>query len=153
GNDYYALRRHADALEVYEQTVALRKAKLGPDHPDTLRSMNNLANSYHALGRYADALKLREQTLALRKPKLGPHHPDTLLTLGNVAESLITVGRGPEGVAVLDDCIRRATGKVVNPCLLPALLAVRLLYFQTTRDATGCRQTAEQWEKLNRADP
>ena len=27
----------------------LRKAKLGPDHPDTLESMSNLADSYDAL--------------------------------------------------------------------------------------------------------
>ena len=33
------------------------KAKLGPDHPDTLLSMNNLAISYYALSRYADALR------------------------------------------------------------------------------------------------
>ena len=49
--------------------------QLGPDHPDTLSSMNNLALSYSDLGRHADALKLREETLALRKAKLGPDHP------------------------------------------------------------------------------
>ena len=55
-----------------------RKAKLGPDHPDTLTSMNNLANSYADAGQHDGALKLREETLALRKAKLGPDHPDTL---------------------------------------------------------------------------
>ena len=54
------------------------KAKLGPDHPDTLKSMNNLAISYAGLGRHAEALKLNEETLALMKAKLGPDHPDTL---------------------------------------------------------------------------
>ena len=53
-----ALGRHAEALKLHEETLALRKAKLGPDHPDTLLSMNNLANSYAALGRHAEALKL-----------------------------------------------------------------------------------------------
>ena len=65
-----------------------QKAKLGPDHPDTLRSMNNLANSYDALGRHADALKLREETLALLKAKLGPDHPDTLCSMNNLAMQL-----------------------------------------------------------------
>ena len=77
-NGYSALGRHAEALKLREETLALRKAKLGPDHPDTLTSMNNLANSYPALGRHAEALKLHEETLALRKAKLGPDHPDTL---------------------------------------------------------------------------
>ena len=61
-----------------EEALALRKAKLGPDHPDTLTSMNNLAISYAAAGQNDRALKLFEETLALRKAKLGPDHPETL---------------------------------------------------------------------------
>ena len=84
-NSYDALGRHAEALKLREETLALRKAKLGPDHPDTLTSMNNLAISYDALGRHAEALKLHEETLALRKAKLGPDHPDTLTSMNNLA--------------------------------------------------------------------
>ena len=88
GQQLSTLGRHADALKLREETLALRKAKLGPDHPDTLLSMNNLANSYAALGRHADALKLHEETLALRKAKLGPDHPDTLVSMHNLANEL-----------------------------------------------------------------
>jgi eukaryotic-like serine/threonine-protein kinase len=31
------------ALPLFEETLKLSKAKLGPEHPDTLHSMNNLA--------------------------------------------------------------------------------------------------------------
>jgi non-specific serine/threonine protein kinase/serine/threonine-protein kinase len=58
---------------------------LGPGHPETLRSMNNLARSYRALGRYADALKLSEETLQLCKANLGPDHPDTLRSMNCLA--------------------------------------------------------------------
>ena len=34
------------ALPLFEETLKLTKAKLGPDHPDTLISMNNLAVAY-----------------------------------------------------------------------------------------------------------
>ena len=44
-NSYGAVGRTADALKLGEETLALRRAKLGPDHPGTLSSMNNLANS------------------------------------------------------------------------------------------------------------
>src|SRR5262249_54081366 len=57
--------------------------RLGPEHPDTLSSMNNLALSYDVLGRHAEALKLGQETLALRKAKLSPNHPDTLGTMDN----------------------------------------------------------------------
>src|SRR5262249_5763884 len=65
------------AAEQYEAARALHARHRGPDHPDTLASMNHLANSYAALGRHADALVLREQTLELRKARLGADHPDT----------------------------------------------------------------------------
>ncbi len=50
---YYALGRHAEGVKLYEETLALRKTSLGPDHPETLTSMNNLA-SLPALGRHAE---------------------------------------------------------------------------------------------------
>jgi tetratricopeptide (TPR) repeat protein len=60
-----ALGRCAEALELREQTVALGKAKLGPDHPETLRSMNNLAGSYDVLGRWDEALAACGRAIAL----------------------------------------------------------------------------------------
>jgi hypothetical protein len=60
-NSYCALSRHAEALKLREETLALRKAKLGPDHPDTLESMSALATSYAAVGQPADALRLCEE--------------------------------------------------------------------------------------------
>jgi hypothetical protein len=71
-----------------EQCLAARTLytkQLGPDHPHTLSSMNNLANFYEDLGRYTDALNLREETLTLRKAKLGPDHPHTLMSMNNLA--------------------------------------------------------------------
>jgi tetratricopeptide (TPR) repeat protein len=150
---YHALGRYADAVELHEQTLALRKAKLGPDHPGTLMSMYNLAVSYHALGRYADALKLREETLALRRAKLGPDHPNTLRSMWVLAESLLKLGRGAEAVPVIDECVRRAAGNVCcQRDLLPGVLILRLRHFETAGDATGCRQTAEMWENRKRTD-
>src|SRR5262249_2979703 len=69
---YGALGRHADALKLQEQTLALQKGKLNSDDADILRSMHNLAASYYALARFADALKLFQDTLARRKVALGP---------------------------------------------------------------------------------
>jgi hypothetical protein len=36
---YIAAGRTQEALKLNEETLQLRKAKLGPDHPDTLSSM------------------------------------------------------------------------------------------------------------------
>jgi tetratricopeptide (TPR) repeat protein len=149
---YAALGRHADALKLREETLTLMKAKLGPNHPGTLWSMNSLSLSYEALGRYADALKLREETLTGRKDRLGPDHPDTLLSMWGLAEILVKLERGAEAVPVIDECVHRAAGKVVNPGLLAGLINLRLRHFQKRTDAAGCRQTAERWENLQRTD-
>jgi tetratricopeptide (TPR) repeat protein len=151
-NSYSDLDRHADALKLREATLALQKGKLGLDHPNTLTSMSNLANSYSDLDRHADALKLAEETLTLRKAKLGPDHPDTLGTMLGVAVNLVRLDRSSEAVPIIDECVRRATGKPVHPLLIPWMMKLRLQHFQKTKDAAGCRQTAEMWEKLNRTD-
>jgi serine/threonine protein kinase/tetratricopeptide (TPR) repeat protein len=151
-NSYAGLGRHAEALKLREETLALEKSKLGPDHPDTLISMNNLAGSYFALGRHTEALKLCEETLALRKSKLGPDHPHTLLSMGNLAECLVVLDRPAEAVAIIDDCLKRAETKAVDPRWVASFLDTRLRAFAKQKDATGCRQTAQRLEKLNRHD-
>jgi tetratricopeptide (TPR) repeat protein len=109
---YEGLGRYAEALRLYEETLALRKAKLGPDHPDTLASMSNLANSYEDLGRRAEALKLREETLALRKAKLGPDHPDTLSSMNNLANSYDDLGRHAEALKLREETLALRKAKL-----------------------------------------
>ena len=54
---------------------------LGPDHPDTLTTRNNLAFAYQDAGRPGRGdRRCYEQTLADRERVLGPDHPDTLTT-------------------------------------------------------------------------
>ena len=104
-NSYFDLGRHADALKLAEETLALRKAKLGPDHPDTLGAMNNLANCYDALGRHADALKLHEETLTLMKAKLGPDHPLTLASMSNLAISYFALDRHADALKLHEETL------------------------------------------------
>ena len=76
-----------EAIATHERTLELREAKLGPDHPDTLLSRNNLAAAYSSAGRVKDAIAMLEPTLELREAKLGPDHPDTLNSRNNLAQS------------------------------------------------------------------
>ena len=66
---------------------------LGPDHPSTLISRNNLASAYQDAGRLDEAIALFEQTLEDRTRILGPHHPHTLTTRNNLAEAYRATGR------------------------------------------------------------
>ena len=113
----------------------------------------NLANSYAALNRPADALKLREETLEIQKRVLPRDHPDTLASMMNLADSLIQLDRGVEAIPLLDEAIAKArTSPAADSRLIPYALVLRGKHFQKTGDPTGCRATAEMWEKLNRTD-
>ena len=48
---------------------------LGPEHPDTLTSMNNLANAISDQGRYAEAEKLYREVLEIQKECWAPSIP------------------------------------------------------------------------------
>jgi hypothetical protein len=37
--------------------------------------------------------------------------------------------------------------------MIPAVIDLRLRFFEKARDAAGCRATAEMWERLSPADP
>jgi tetratricopeptide (TPR) repeat protein len=73
------------AISLFEETLQDCKAKLGPEHPQTLLCVNNLALAYLNAGKPDLALPLLEATLKLTKDKLGPEHPQTLSSMNNLA--------------------------------------------------------------------
>jgi tetratricopeptide (TPR) repeat protein len=111
-HSYAALGRHGDAVKLYKETLALQKAKPGPEQPHTLRSMYNVANSYAALGRHGDAVKLYEETLALQKAKLGSEHPDTLRSMHNLAFSYAKLGRYADAVKLYEETLALRKAKL-----------------------------------------
>ena len=74
------------ARERCREIVEERVRVLGPQHPDTLTTRNDLA---YWTGLAGDAAGARDQFAALlpiRERVLGPEHPETLITRGNFAQ-------------------------------------------------------------------
>ena len=69
---------------------------LGKEHPDTLTSMNNLANVLSDQGKYEEAEEMHRQVLAVKETVLGKEHPDTLTSMNNLAEVLSNQGKYEE---------------------------------------------------------
>jgi serine/threonine protein kinase len=93
GTTLHNLGEYGKAIELHQQARRTREKLLGPDHPDTLQSMNNLAGGYHAAGKLDLALPLYEETLQLQKARLGADHPGTLLTMNNLATGYRDAGK------------------------------------------------------------
>ena len=86
---------------------------LGPDHPDTLATVNNLAGVLNDQGEHAEAEKMYRDVLAVQRRVLGPEHPSTLMTGNNLAVTLDCLGKYAEAAAMLREVLdveRRVLG-------------------------------------------
>src|SRR5262249_54010988 len=106
----------------FEETLKLRKAKLGPDDPDTLFSMNNLAATYWSVRQLDKSIPLFEETVKRREAKLGRDHPETLMTVANLGVNYKDAGRLAEALPLLEEADRAVKkyptlGWVVGPLL------------------------------------
>jgi serine/threonine protein kinase/Flp pilus assembly protein TadD len=85
GDVYRKLGLYTEAERLLEETLRQRRRILGNDHPDTLASMNSVANLYADQGRYDAAESLYLENLEARNRTLGSDHPSTLKTMNNLA--------------------------------------------------------------------
>ena len=87
GVGYYLYERahYIEAEPLYVRALAIREHQLGPEHPDTAQSLNNLGRLYGSLGKYSEAEPLYVRALAIHEQHLGPEHPTTALSLNNLA--------------------------------------------------------------------
>jgi tetratricopeptide (TPR) repeat protein len=77
--------QYQQALTLHTQVLDGRRQILGDDHPDTLRSVNSVAELRRKVGNIHGAHNLHEQVLDARKRVLGEDHPDTLHSMNELA--------------------------------------------------------------------
>ena len=130
GNTYSYLGLAELAIRQCERARKLYETHLGPEHPDTLTSMNNLANAYRDAGKLDLALPLLEQTLELRKAKLGPEHPDTLSSMGNLAAAYRDAGKHDLALPLMEQTLPLTKAKLgpEHPDTLTSMNNLALAY-------------------------
>ena len=85
GNAYRDLGLYPEAQRHMERALDLRHRFLGEGHPDTLDSMNDLAELYFEhQGKPAQAEPLLTKALEVRRHVLGEEHLDTLTSASNL---------------------------------------------------------------------
>jgi tetratricopeptide (TPR) repeat protein len=92
GGYFLGRAAYSEAAPLLRDALAIREKTLGPEHPDTAESLNNLAHLLQAQGDFAGARPLHERALAIREETLGPEHPDTAESRNNLASLLSTQG-------------------------------------------------------------
>lgn len=82
----YQAGRYQEALPLAQQALHIKERVLGPAHPDTIISLNNLAALYKGMGAYSKALPLHVRAFQISKNVHGLENPETLTYLQNLAE-------------------------------------------------------------------
>jgi eukaryotic-like serine/threonine-protein kinase len=103
---YKKAGKNARRLELLEETLEFRKETLGPDHRDTLQSMNDLAGAYGEVGDVKRALPLLEEVLKGRKAKLGPYHRDTLKSMNNLGWAYTASAKLDRALALYEETLK-----------------------------------------------
>jgi len=112
GSTYWQLGELARAISQFEQCRQLLRGKLGPDHPETLLTMNNLALAYYSAGRLQDAIALGEEALPLFRAKFGPDDLKTLTIMNNLALAYQDTRRLSEAVSLLEQTLELRKSKL-----------------------------------------
>lgn len=91
----YLLRRAETraALELADELRRAWRAKLGPDHPHTLKITTEYAHALYALGNIHETHPIIADTLARYRRTLGDNHPDTLRSANDLAVSFFALGK------------------------------------------------------------
>jgi hypothetical protein len=133
-NSYADLGRHAEALKLRQEVLAKWTAALGPDHPDTLWGMGDVAASLMKLDRGAEAIPLIDE--CVRRSAGQAVHPDLIPTVMDLrlrhferakdaagcratAERWEALGRTDPGSLYNAACFRAVTAAVVRTADAP----------------------------------
>src|SRR5947209_4890304 len=109
GLTYWYLGEAALAIRQFERSLELRRRVLGPDHPDSVTSMNELANAYRDDGKLDRALPLFEEALKRRTALLGRDHPHTLIVMNNLGNAHWAAGRPDRAMPLHEEALKRRT--------------------------------------------
>jgi hypothetical protein len=110
----YSDRRYNEAETPILRVMETRRRVLGPEHPDTLTSMANLASTYRNQGRWTEAEELDVQVMETTRRVLGPEHPGTLTSMANLASTYRNQERWTEAEE-LDVQVMETRRRVLGP--------------------------------------
>jgi tetratricopeptide (TPR) repeat protein len=143
----------AAAEPEYRAVIQVQERVLGADHPDTLKSRNNLATGLRVQGKNDEAEQEHRAVLKIRERVLGAEHPDILANRNNLGTTLQAQGKSAEAEqehrAVLKVQERVLGAEHPSAATSCYNLALCLEAQQKLPEALGFMQRAEQvWTKV-----
>jgi tetratricopeptide (TPR) repeat protein len=128
----YLRGEYKTAEKVVRMSVKTREKVLGPEHPDTLATVNHLGSVLERQGKYEEAEAMHQRALKAREKVLGPEHPDTLASVNYLGFVLERQGKYKEA-EVMNRRALKAREKVLGPEHPSTLVSVNDLGFVLER--------------------
>jgi tetratricopeptide (TPR) repeat protein len=124
-----------EATELLEEALKLSEAKSGPEDPETLMVLNNLANAYQTAGDLVKALPLRKRLIDLFTKNNGPNGRTTLNAKYNYALGHMDAKRYAEAATLLEETLsgQRATLPPGHRSILQTMQKLSICYHRTGR--------------------
>ncbi|GGA02736.1 tetratricopeptide repeat protein [Elstera cyanobacteriorum] len=116
----------AGARALQEYALQVDRCKLGPEHPDTLTSMNNLAVTLSAQGNLLAAQSLQEEVVISFLRIHGQEHSYTLASMNNLAQTLWKSGDLPKAL-VLQEQVLEVQQRTLGPAHPDTLITINNL--------------------------
>ena len=95
----------AAAIERAREALAIREARLGPNHPDVATSLHNLGMALLIRGSPAEAIEPLSQALAIRRAQLGEEHPEVGASYNWLGNTHLSSGRLDEALALYEQAL------------------------------------------------
>jgi len=114
GNTYSQLGLYDQARRQLEAALELGRHSLGPENPETLRTVSVLGRLAFRQGQYAESEKLFQQNLAVERRVLGPKHPDTLYSMENLGLAYVFEAKYKQAEPLLTQALEMER-KVLGP--------------------------------------
>jgi tetratricopeptide (TPR) repeat protein len=146
GGAYAALAQYEPALEQLERALALRRAALGDEDPDTLQLAAEHAGVLGQAGQHRRSEALLAATLESARRVLGEDDPRTLAMLSNHSSLLRSLGRTSEALARMTELEERRA-RTLGPEHEDTLLVTNNLALALV-DAGRLEEGAERLHRL-----
>ena len=105
---------YAKAEPLLQEALRIRQKFLGPEHPETAASLNDVASLYEDMGEYRKAEPLYQEALRIRQKVLGPEDPFTANSLNNLAVLYHVMGEYAKVEPLYQEALR-IRQKVLGP--------------------------------------
>lgn len=112
GGSLVGLGAAEQAIPLLLMAWETRRARLGPDHSETLGSMHELAIAYWEVGDLEQAIPMSEEMVRRRIATLGPDHPLTLASMNNLALAYTYAQMYDKSIPLFEDLLVLQSSKL-----------------------------------------